>query len=351
MLKQLHVYLKTTETCQLNCEHCFTSGKNGRKIYFNPARVIDWFKRLKHAQPTLQVVTVEFHGGEPFLAPVKQMRQIWSACKDLFTEMHWSACTNLVFNLDDEKLNFMKEAFGYSIATSWDDGIRFDNDKQEELWRENVKKLVSEGFNITLMVSLSKQTIQKEPIELLKMAADLGVKYISLERLTPHGNAIGKDSIFPNNIDMDKWFLKMWEQMIEYEAWKWAPRNVFINGLLEKINRGYTGGVFCRNCETKMFTLNPDGSIGGCPNDAPVNNYGHIDMDIKDLFFNPGRMKKIACEAFRNPNCYQCPVFDICNGDCQQMLWQGNVCASPKSLIKHLKANNDYELFEKFLKD
>ena len=351
MLKQLHIYLKTTETCQLNCAHCFTSGRLGRKIYFNPTHTIDWFRRLKEAQPLLQNVTVEFHGGEPFLAPVSHMRKVWEATKDLFPNMRFSACTNLTFNLDDEKLNFMKEAFSNTIATSWDDGIRFENDKQEELWRKNVKTLVDAGFDVTLMVSLSRNTIQKEPIELLRMAADLGVRYISLERLTPHGNAEGNDKIFPSNIEMDAWFLRMWEQSVEHKAWEWAPQNVFLNGILEKFNRGYTGGVFCRNCETKMFTLNPDGTIGGCPNDAPVNNYGRLDMPIKELFFNPGRMKKIACETFRNPACYQCPVFDICNGDCQQMLWQGNVCASPKSMIKHLKTLTDYDLFEKFLQE
>jgi len=350
MLKQLHVYLKTTETCQLNCAHCFTSGRFGRKIYFNPDKTIDWFKRLKHAQPTLQTLTVEFHGGEPFLAPVADMRRVWDECKDLFPNSHWSACTNLTFNLDDEKLNFMKEAFGYHMATSWDDGIRFENAKQEELWAKNVKTLVDAGFQLTLMVSLSRKTISKEPIELLRFAADMGFKYISLERITPHGHAQGNSDIFPDNKELDAWFLRMWEQSVEHRAWEWAPMNVFLNGILEKFNRGVTGGVFCRNCETKMFTLNADGAIGGCPNDAPVNNYGHIDMEIKDLFYNPGRMKKIACESIRNPGCYQCPVFDICGGDCQQVLWQGNVCASPKSMIKHLKTVDDYDLFEKFLK-
>ncbi len=351
MLKQLHIYLKTTETCQLNCAHCFTSGILGRKIYFDPDKVIDWFKRLKQAQPLLQHVTVEFHGGEPFLAPVADMRKVWEETKDLFPDIRFSACTNLVFNLDDEKLAFMKEAFKGTIATSWDDGIRFANPRQEQLWRANVERLVAEGFDITLMVSLSRRTIQKEPIELFRMAADLGVRYVSLERITPHGNAVGNQDIFPSNIEMDAWFLRMWEQSVEHKAWEWAPQNVFLNGLLEKINRGQTGGVFCRNCETKMFTLNPDGSIGGCPNDAPVNNYGTLDMDIKDLFYSPGRMRKIACETARNPACFQCPVFDICNGDCQQVLWQGSVCASPKSMIKALKALNDYDLFDKFLQE
>lgn len=349
MLKELQIYLKTTETCQLNCSHCFTSGRNGARIYFNPDRVINWFKKLAVAQPTLRHVNIEFHGGEPFLAPVKNMRKVYDEVKGLWPNVRFSACTNLVYTLDDEKLDFMKEAFDKSIATSWDDGIRFENEKQESLWKKNVQTLIDNGFEITLMVSLSKKTIEKEPIELFKMAADLGVKWVSLERLTPHGTAKENNDIFPSNVEMDKWFLRMYEQMVETKAWEWAPKNVFLNGLLEKINRGHTGGVFCRNCEQKMFTLNTNGSIGGCPNDAPEKNYATLEDDIQTLLYNPGRMQKIACETFRNPACYKCPVFDICNGDCQQVQWQGNVCASPKSLIKRLKEVNDYDLFNLFL--
>ena len=41
MLKNdIMVYVKTTETCNLNCDHCFTSGTRGAKIYFNPDKVL-----------------------------------------------------------------------------------------------------------------------------------------------------------------------------------------------------------------------------------------------------------------------------------------------------------------------
>jgi transcription elongation factor len=40
-------YLKTTETCQLNCKHCFTSGINGKKIYFDHFKTIDFIKRFR----------------------------------------------------------------------------------------------------------------------------------------------------------------------------------------------------------------------------------------------------------------------------------------------------------------
>ena len=77
-------YIKTTETCQLNCKHCFTSGKNGRKIYFNPTKTADWIQRFRDNFPLdNDTAHFEFHGGEPFLAPVNHMRGVYEMCKDI----------------------------------------------------------------------------------------------------------------------------------------------------------------------------------------------------------------------------------------------------------------------------
>ena len=75
------MYLKTTETCQLNCAHCFTSGRSGQKIYWNPSKLIDWIQRFREEKPSPHdSVHMEFHGGEPFLVPVGQMRKVYDAC-------------------------------------------------------------------------------------------------------------------------------------------------------------------------------------------------------------------------------------------------------------------------------
>ena len=78
------VYLKTTETCQLDCAHCFTSGSRGRKIYFNAEKTIDWFKRIKNDISTIKDIHVEFHGGEPFLAPLSDMWSVWRGTHHLW---------------------------------------------------------------------------------------------------------------------------------------------------------------------------------------------------------------------------------------------------------------------------
>ena len=344
----LMIYLKTTETCQLNCKHCFTNGTNGRKVYFDPDQVIDWFTRMHQVAPNIQNGNVAFHGGEPFLAPVEDMRKVWLACKDLWPNVWWTTTTNLAYKLTDEMRAFMKEALFNGISTSWDKNMRFDNPKQEELWRKNLDTLIADGHNVTLNISINRDIINMDPRDLIEFIKDLKVNYVHFERITPNGNATLNKEIFPSNIELDQWILKLWDASVEMESHKYFANTLFDSVLTSFINTTHSG-CRCRSCEQKIFTLNADGTIGGCPNSAVDNTFGTLNDSIPALLGSEGRLENIVCESQRNPNCYGCEVFDICNGDCHQLAWEGNVCAAPKSLMKKLKANNDLELYKDVL--
>src|SRR5210317_211819 len=332
------IYVKTTETCQLNCKHCFTNGINGAKIYFNPHKTADWVKRLHgEAYKPNDTMHFEFHGGEPFLAPVSHMKLFYEETKDLWPNSSYGITTNLVLKLTDEHMDFIKGPLNSRIGTSWDPKIRFENRKQESLWEANVKYLLSQGVTVKLFISITKDTINIEPIELLKWVRDLGVQEMALERLTGNGNALLHPEIFPTNIEQDAWFLKMHEQSEQYGTRDWFE-NEFMETIYNKFETGFLkGGTFCRDCEEKLYTINADGSLSGCPNAAPEEQFGHIDDDIKSLINSPRRIKNIACERSRDPRCYECPVFMYCGGDCHQLAWQGDICGAPKSLMKLLK--------------
>ena len=333
------IYVKTTETCQLNCKHCFTNGINGAKIYFNPHKTADWVKRLhSEAYKENDTMHFEFHGGEPFLAPVSHMRIFYEETKDLWPNASFGITSNLTFKLKDEHWDFIKGPLGNRMGTSWDPKIRFENEKQEKLWENNVRELIKQGVTIKLFISVTKDTVNIEPIELLKWVKDLGVQEMALERLTGNGNALLHPEIFPTNLEQDAWFLKMHEQIVEHDARHWFD-NEFMETIYNKFESGFLkGGTFCRDCEEKLYTINADGSLSGCPNAAPEEQFGHINDDIKSLINSPRRIKNIACERSRDPRCYECPVFMYCGGDCHQLAWQGDICGAPKSLMKLLKA-------------
>ncbi|MAZ47366.1 MAG: hypothetical protein CME65_02315 [Halobacteriovoraceae bacterium] len=346
--RDLIFYIKTTETCQLNCDHCFTNGSNGQKGFFDENRVIDFMHKLKNKVPQINSGSVTFHGGEPMLCPPEKMIDLWQACRDLWPSLFWSIQTNLTYKIDPIKLTFFEKVCQKTWGTSWDYDLRWKSKRSSDLWRSNIKELAQDGHNITVIVSLSKKLLQeKEPIEVIEDLAELGVKHVNFERITSNGNAIANKRVFPSNKDLDHWFDKMWRQSVNQKTYQYID-NLFFDSILTSAVFNTFSGCRCRQCEQKVFTINADGSIGGCPNTAAESPFAHINENIDDILFNPGRLCNIEKESRRNQACYTCEVYDICNGDCHQLAWENGVCAAPKTLMSAVK-KSDKELLNSFL--
>jgi radical SAM protein with 4Fe4S-binding SPASM domain len=192
-----------------------------------------------------------------------------------------------------------------------------------------------------LFISVTQDTVNIDPIHLLSWIKILGVSEVSFERLTGNGNANLHPEIFPSNIDQDKWFLKMHEQSLLYNTRGWFD-NEFLENIYSKFESNITNaGTFCRDCEEKLFTLNADGTIAGCPNSAPEAHFGRIEDSISELLENPTRLENITCERHGDIRCYSCEVFQYCGGDCHQLSWQDDVCGAPKSLMRSLSNINN----------
>lgn len=349
-MKQLLLYIKTTEKCQLDCAHCFTNGRNGADIFFDSKRTIQWLKNMREYIGEVEHPSIRFHGGEPFLVKVSEMRTVWEECKHLWKNLKWTATTNLVYKLSNEHKSLITECFDGRLSTSWDRSIRFKNEVERGLWEYNVNCLTENPKNnLDLIISIDKSLLQCEPIEIIQMAFELGFKSIHLERISLTGNALLNSHIIPTNKELDAWLLKWFEQSIQYEVWNWAPPCSMMKSILSSYFYQTHHGCRCRTVETKTFTVNASGTIGGCPNKAVSKVYGTIQQPIDQLMNNELRLESIVCEQNRNPICYNCPVFDICNGDCNCLDWQGDVCAAPKSVMEKIKNERQDDVYHKLL--
>lgn len=329
--KHLIVYVKTTETCNLNCSHCFTSGINGRKIYFDAKKTADWCNQLKSDDTQIHF---EYHGGEPLLAPMKDLMEFYNITKDVWGDKcTHGITTNLVYKITPERLEFLKMLDSGSIGTSWDPNIRFANEKQRKLWEDNVKLLVANGCYVKCFISVSKDVVVMDPVEIADYMHSLGIECINYERLTHDGNAKINLDIFPHNTELDAFWVKMHETTQDHPV-----SNAFLGSVYDKFSKGqFFNGTFCRDCEQKIHTINADGTVAGCPNTAPTQWYGTIDTPAKEVRQSPKRMEIISCETHeRDPRCYDCPVFIYCHSDCHQLQWIDDVCPAPKTLMMTL---------------
>lgn len=349
MSNDLIVYLKTTDTCQLNCDHCFTNGNNGSKGWFEVEPTIQFFRNIKKYKPTINNGQIAFHGGEPMLAPTELMFEAWNGIKDLWPNLWWSVQTNLTYKMTPEKIDVFQKICNKSFGTSWDYSIRWKTPQMYELWKSNVRELTSQGYQLTVMVSLNKKLIEeKEPIEIIDELAELGVQHVNFERLTLNGNALFHNSIFPTNLQLDAWLARMWDQTLTHETWKYID-NMFLDSILTAMVYGTFSGCRSRQCEQKIFTINANGTVGGCPNGAVTKTFGTIYDPIEKILFSTARMCNVQSETLRHPVCMSCDVFDICNGDCHQLSWQEDICAAPKSLMKKLSGDKNNGLYKEIL--
>jgi len=330
------VYVKTTESCNLDCKHCFTGGARPPRTFLDLSKTIDWIDRFAKHIPSSDDVHFELHGGEPFLAPVEMLRSLTNAMRATsLPNMSIGATTNLVYKLKDDLFEFIKNDLD-SIGTSWDAGIRFSNQKQESLWRNNLKMLTDSGISVVLNISVSRSVVEMNTDDLVLFLRDTGCYKVLFDRITPNGNANNHLELFPSNAEINQWYLRMHESTEKLGARQWF-HNAALEDVYAKFENSHSScGTFCRDCEEKNLTLNADGSIGGCPNSAPEEFFGHIDMSMDELFIAPKRLNVMASERARNDQCYSCPVFSYCGSDCHRLAWEGDVCASPRQLMKKL---------------
>lgn len=357
--KGLTLYIRTTDTCQLDCEHCFTSGSKGQKVFFDVAKTINFIKGLKSSYPNIPYVKILLHGGEPLLCDPKDIIDLWKECKDLWERQEWSIQTNLTLKLNEKHEFILKEICEGSFGTSWDKDIRWTTSAQKELWRRNVKRLTNEGSEITVMVSINASVAQTRPIEILREMRDLGVDHVLFEKITEHGNA-GRlnrnlpDSsrerarIAPSNEEVNRFFFWMFEDAVKYRYHEWI-NNITLSDLFSGFKVGDGISTHCRDCEQSILTITASGRVSGCPNTANDYTFGKIEDEIDQSLASPVRVSRIVDEIDNDPRCYSCDFFSVCKGGCHQLEWEGDECPSPKNLFREIELIRHSPIFDEII--
>lgn len=331
------IYVKTTGTCNLDCQHCFTNGKNGDKTQFDPEVTAEWVKAFMAKYPTDTHYHMEFHGGEPFLVPLEKLKRY----ADQFVEHpHVSMCanSNLTFKLTDAHIAFIQKYFNGYIGTSWDHWIRWSNDKQFQLWKRNLELLKDNGVIIALKASVSRQLLTMTPDWFLDQMEALAVDEVSLERLTMDGSAQCNVGIFPDNEEQDNWYLALYQR---YKARQGRVRIKTLDIIEDKLKTNRVKvDTNCRNCEQNLVTINSDGSLSGCPNAAAALHHAKLEDGVDAFLSSDGLIQEITSELTWGDTCLSCDVFDLCGGDCHRLPWQNGRCGGLKNTLRHLSGRN-----------
>jgi radical SAM protein with 4Fe4S-binding SPASM domain len=330
------IYVKTTGTCNLDCQHCFTGGKNGDRTQFDPDVAAAWIKEFIAKYPPDTHTHLELHGGEPFMVPLPKLQQFTHHFQG-FENVSICANSNLTFRITPAILDFIKVDLDSQIGTSWDHWIRWPTPEKYELWRSNLELLRAEGVHIGLKVSVSRQLIDSSPRWFLDQMDALAVDTIALERITAGGSSVINMNVFPDNEAQDNWYLELLKL---YQQGNHRCKISTLDTLLDKIRLGMVKvDTNCRNCEQHLVTMNSDGTLGGCPNVASERNYANVHQPVDEFLYSEDRLTEITKELDFG-DCVHCDVFDLCGGDCHQLAWQGKRCGGLKNTLRYISGRD-----------
>ena len=285
---------------------------------------------LRQKSPTL----IQLHGGEPMLYPLDQIIDLL----DELPQHQFGITTNLVYLLTPkhfEIFNRMSKLYNDKafVQTSWDYKIRFKDQLQESLWHNNCLVLMNNNIDIQVTVCLTSLLIKElTPQQLYDHLSDF--YYINFERITNNGRAI-ENHLKPKNKDLDLWLCEA------YDVFK--DKKVQLIENIEESIKGNKIGCRARQCTQTVETINPDGSIGTCPNIAHQPHTGLTwvrqlqDVDQSD---NGKKLFFIKKEALPNSQCLECAYWPYCNGDCFQLEWDETEC--PGLPLLYQKILNTY---------
>lgn len=328
------IYLKLTNACNLLCQHCYNAQmQNHDRMKYSIFQLA--IQYLKQKSPTL----IQLHGGEPMLYPLEQIIDLM----DKLPQHQFGITTNLAYSLTPkhfEIFNRMSKLYNDKpfVQTSWDYKIRFKDQLQESLWRNNCLVLMNNSIDVQVTVCLTSLLINElTPQQLHDCLLDF--YYINFERVTNNGRAL-ENHLKPKNKKLDEWLCQA------YAIFK--DKKVQLFESVEKSLNGEKIGCRARQCTQTIETINPDGSIGTCPNIAHHPHTGltwvrrlqdidHHDNGKKQFFIKKETAPKIQC--------WQCPYWSYCNGDCFQLEWDETECPGLPLLYQKLlnyRLNNDY---------
>ncbi len=340
------VYLRVVQGCNLNCAHCFTLGNRDEYRLVDLDHVRQFLRAIvKNVGPKKAVVYI--HGGETFLAPREHLAAVNKIVREEFISLnHYDIIpqTNLMYEVDDAYIDFIKQEYNSQIGISWDYKIRFNTagkNLDEALFFTNFSKLVEGGIDAAIAITVQKHLLKSDPLEWLPKFT--GAKSIDFEFLTLFDNKTRNLKV--NNDEWSEYLFNVVQYYASHSlTWSMPQVDLFTKSFVE--NRIFSCKGNC--CLNRTFTLNCNGSVGLCPDQAyfaPISNMKEVveDWDQFELKGRETYLRQMVQPL--HELCSTCEFYDHCGGNCEPDLFDAGSkeCPLSRKTLKFQKEN--LELF------
>lgn len=339
----INVFLRVQQGCNLNCEHCFTLG-NQDKVLTTPFEYVEGFLSSIKNNVDPSMVTLYLHGGETFLAKLGYLKRVTEYAKSVFAHKKLVIIpqTNLVYRITDEWLDFIKTQCDGNIGVSWDAQIRFGSIKtehqvrQEQLFFNNLKRLIAEGINVHISIVVQKHLLKLDPMKIVEMFE--GVAGIDFEHLTVFNKKT--KNLRVNLKEWSDWYDKLVDYYQNNQT-SWCLPQVDL--FTKSIEDGVIYNCKCNCCDRKTFTLNPNGTVGFCPDNSYTESVSTVQEMVEDWKGYEEKSHAAFIErlcSMSTENCFSCEHYAECGGNCEDYFFDDSgECPLSKKVISRIKQN------------
>ncbi len=342
------VYIRVVQGCNLNCTHCFTMGDRD-PIKLTELSLIERYLKAIKKNVDPNKITFYIHGGETFLAPLPYLKSVNDIIRRIFKGKRFDIIpqTNLTFKVGQEFVDFVRTEYNNNIGVSWDADIRYIHNRQEQRFFKNVKFLLSEGVRTNISITVQRHLLKHDPIEVVNKFE--GVESIDFELLTTFDEKTRDLKV--KNDEWSVWYDKVVEHyQTQTVSWCLPQVDLFV--------KSFTSGTIfdckCNCCDKRTFTLNPNGTVGFCPDKTYVEPLFTVDAlesrweEVEEKAIEVV-VKKIA-DSHLSTLCTTCEHYDFCGGNCESDLFDDTgECPLSRKVLSRIKRNTN--TFERLYKE
>ena len=306
------IYIKTTNACNLSCEHCFIAkADKADKRMMNTEQVGIIMDKLK-TYYKYDMLQFNWYGGEPMMSGISFFNHILANYKDERI-IHYLQ-TNLTL-INEKWYPIIEKLFDGSICTSYDLSRRLGDsyDAFYQKWWKTYEK-TKEQFDIVVRITITKETTQKGASWVTDIIGQLDANIIILDYFFPNGTKKkNKKKLFVPYHD----YYAFAENIKRLCREKHPNTTVEINNNIRKVSTvNGDDGHFCSTCADNMLVIEPDGSVYNCiimsgEEEHYIGNILHD--DVEDIIFSTKNIEHIVKQ--KSFYC-DCEHYQNCNGGC-----------------------------------
>ena len=313
-------------------------------------------------QDTEKPINIAWLGGEALTIPIPKLIEYREIINKKVPHAKNRLITNL-YSLTNEQIDFIKDTF-YSIETTYAAGLKMtlggDEDKYQERFARNLKRLNDHGILCHVNVELNDRTVKAGVDHILELARETGQTSWEFDI------SIEFDKIFAGGVKVNPYMYAdeipltiSYKQWADYVIQFVRDRNAECKELGLRI--GFIGSCFANDSDpffntmktADYLSINPNGDVLGAPVFAaiPAIHYGNIHKNTEEeILSHPTKLSHTAWEQigrFSSSDCSDCPYYTECRGgfSCVPIHDGSGECIGMKSVrnyIENYKA--EYEL-------